>query len=271
MDQARPSTDSGFIANDVDLGYGSQWWVQSKTPPPIFQNRRDIHFEIEESYGSKRSGGKAIKNVFVLFQDYSQTIVTASFDPQDPGDVALEQRHEPPPQRLRQDQLEAAHSRFGARIVDDIAAKQNTIVGDGSPQSLILELLRPHRTALLPVGTRAYGALVYANLANATVQQYDEIRPGDIISFRNAKFQGKHGAMHAKYSTEVGKPDHVGVVMDWDGTKKKVRAFEQGRESKKVKLESFRVGDLRSGEVRVWRVMDKSWVGWERGEQLSGI
>ena len=71
--------------------------------------------------------------------------------------------------------------------------------------------------------------------------------------------------MHQKYNVEVGKPDHVGVVFDWDGTKKKVRAWEQGRESqsRKVKLESFKVGDLRSGEVRVWRVMGRGWVGWE--------
>ena len=69
--------------------------------------------------------------------------------------------------------------------------------------------------------------------------------------------------MHQKYSVEVGKPDHVGVVVDWDGTKKKVRAWEQGRESKKVKMESFKLGELRSGEVRVWRVMARSWVGWD--------
>lgn len=68
--------------------------------------------------------------------------------------------------------------------------------------------------------------------------------------------------MHSKYSVEVGKTDHVGVVIEWDGTKKKVRAWEQGRESKKVKLESFKFGDLRSGEVKVWRVMARNWVGW---------
>jgi len=119
------------------------------------------------------------------------------------------------------------------------------------------------KNALAPVGTRAFGAPVYANLANASVQQYDEIRPGDIVSFRNAKFQGKHGGMmHQKYTTEAGKPDHVGIVIEWDGTKKKIRAIEQGRESKKAKVESFRLGDLRSGEVRVWRVVGREWVGW---------
>jgi hypothetical protein len=106
---------------------------------------------------------------------------------------------------------------------------------------------------------------VYGNLANASTTQNDEIRPGDIITFRNAKFQGKHGAMHAKYSMEVGGGGigHVGIVAEWDGTKKKVRAWEQGREKKKVGLESFKLDDLRSGEVKIWRVMERSWVGWE--------
>ncbi|KAL9090534.1 MAG: hypothetical protein Q9165_005295 [Trypethelium subeluteriae] len=263
MDQPRPSGD-GFMATDVNLGESTQWWTRPNTPPPVFHNRKDIKYEIEESSTADRGGKTTIsKVVYILFLDYSQTIITARFDAHNPTDVNLEQRHEPPPPRLRQDQLEDAHSRFGAKIAEAVNSKQNTVVGDGTPHSLILELLRPLQSVLAPVGTRAYGALVYANMANATIQQYDEIRPGDIITLRNAKLQGKHGPMHQKYSMEVGNPEHVAVVAEWDGTKKKVRAFEQGREGKKVKLESFKVGDLRSGEVKVWRVMGRNWVGWE--------
>ncbi|KAI9817924.1 MAG: hypothetical protein M1832_004544 [Thelocarpon impressellum] len=263
-DQARPSGEYGFIAADVDLGATSHWWTQPNMPPPVFQNRRDVLYEVEESSTSKRGGKTTIsKDVYVLFQDYSQTVVTARFDSKDVAEVSLEQRHEAPPQRLRQDQLEDAHARFGQRISDGAVAKQNTSVGDGSPQALVMDLLQPLSDALMPVAGRAYGALVYANLANASVQQHDEIRAGDIMTLRNAKFQGHKGPMHQKYSAEVGKPDHVGVVVDWDGTKKKVRVWEQGRESRKVKMESFKVGDLRSGEVKIWRVMARSWVGWE--------
>lgn len=258
------STDQGFIAHDVDLGEPSRWWAQPNNPPPVFQNRSDVVFEIEESTSSKRGGKTTVsRSVYVLFQDYSQTIISARFDARHPDDVSLDQRHEAPPARLRQDQLEAAYETFGTKMATDAANKQNTVVGDGSPQGLVLELLRSLSRALPPVGTRAYGALVYANIANATVQQYDEIRPGDVVSFRNAKFQGKHGGLHQKYHMDAGKPDHVGVVVEWDGTKKKIRALEQGRESKKCKAESFKLGDLRSGEVRVWRIMGRGWVGWE--------
>lgn len=263
MDQSRPSVDQGFIATDVNLGENTQWWAQPNTPPPVFQNRKDVHYEVDEAHSMQNGVPTVTKTVFVLFIDYSQTIIETSFPAANPSAARLSQRHEAPPSKLRQDQLEEAHARFGPAISEAVAAKQNQVVGDGTPHALIPALFSPLPAALPPVGTRAYGALVYANLANASVQQFDEIRPGDIISFRNAKFQGKHGAMHAKYSTEVGKPDHVGIVVEWDGTKKKVRAYEQGRESKKCKVESFKVGDLRSGEVRVWRVMGRDWVGWD--------
>ncbi|KAI9704884.1 MAG: hypothetical protein M1836_006664 [Candelina mexicana] len=264
MDQPRTSNEHGYIAANVDLGFETQWWVQPNLPPPVFQQRQDLIYEVEESTSSKRGGKTTVsKDVYVLFTDYSQTVVTARYDPREPADANLEQRHEPPPPRSRQDQLEEAHRRFGQHIAEGAMAKQNTVVSDGRPHSLILELLEPLQGTLRPVGIRAYGALVYANLANASTQQYDEIRAGDIITLRNARFQGHRGPMHQKYVAEAGKPDHVGVVVDWDGTKKKVRAWEQGRESRKVKMESFKLGDLRSGEVKIWRVMPRSWVGWE--------
>ena len=259
IDQQRPQVNQDFMASDVDLGASSLWWTQSKMIPPSLQARKDVLVDLQES----QSGSIVEKSVSVLFMDYSQTIISARFDSNNASDVELEQRQESPPPRLRPDQLEGAYEQFGRRIAKDAESKQSSVVGNGTPFSFVDELLKLHKDALPPVSTRAYGALVYANLANASTQSYDEIRPGDIVTFRNAKFQGKTGAMHAKYAVDVGKPDHVGVVVEWDGSKKKVRVWEQGREHKKVKPESFRMGDLRSGEVRVWRVMSRNWVGWQ--------
>jgi myosin tail region-interacting protein MTI1 len=257
MDSPRPATQD-FIANDIDLGRSSHWWTQPRLLPPSLSNRKDVLVDMRES----QSGNTVEKIINVLYIDYSQTTVRAEFSMDNVSDVQLEQSHDAPPQRLRPDQLEDAYEQYGRRIAKDVEGKQNTVVGNGTPHSLVEELLKPYQDALPPVSTRAYGALVYANLANASTQSYDEIRPGDIVTFRNAKFQGKTGPMHAKYSAEVGKPDHVGVVVEWDGSKKKVKVWEQGREHKKVKPDSFRMGDLRSGEVRVWRVMSRNWVGW---------
>ncbi|TQB69533.1 hypothetical protein MPDQ_001708 [Monascus purpureus] len=268
MDVSRPSIDQGYIAMDIDLAEATLWWTRPNTPPPVFQNRKDLLLEVEESSSSQRGGRTMVtKDIYVLFLDYSQTVISVRFDARNPSDASLEQRHEPPPHPPRQDQLERAHVELGARISEAAEKVQHTTVADGTPFGLIEHLLKPLPHALLPIGTRAFGALVYANLANASVQQNDEIRPGDIVSFRNARFQGHRGTMHQKYSSDVGKPDHVGVVVDWDGTKKKIRAWEQGRESKKVKVESFKLNDMRSGECKVWRVMPRSWIGWESVNQ----
>jgi hypothetical protein len=278
MEQSRPSGEHGFIASDIDVAQSSYWWAQENIPPPSLQNRQDILYEIESSTSMKR-GGKATvsKDVYVLYMDYSQSTISAIFDATEAHNVTFEQRHERPPPTPRQDQLESASSQFGARIAEAAHSRQNNTVGDGSPIALVLDLIKPlaATSVLAPVGTRAYGALVYANLANASTQQFDEIRPGDVVTFRNAKFAGHKGTMHAKYATEAGRPgqDHVGVVLDWDGTKKKIRVWEQGRDeakggkkggSGKVHEESYKVGDLKSGEVRVYRVMGRSWVGWNK-------
>ncbi|KAL4956133.1 hypothetical protein BDW69DRAFT_159143 [Aspergillus filifer] len=264
MDVSRPSIDQGYIAMELDLAESTLWWAQANVPPPSLQNRPDILLEFEESSSSKRGGKTTVtKDVYVLFRDYSQTVITVNYDARNPADAVLEQRHEQPPLPPRQDQLENAHVRVGNRITEGVNAIQNTTVADGTPFGLVKHILDSLSDALRPVGNRAYGALVYSNMANASVQQNDEIRAGDIVSFRNARFQGHRGTMHQKYSAEVGKPDHVAIVVDWDGTKKKIRAWEQGRESKKVKMESFKLNDLRSGECKVWRVMPRSWVGWD--------
>ncbi|KAK5013320.1 assembly of actin patch protein, partial [Cryomyces antarcticus] len=92
MEQFRPSSDQGFIATDVDLGERAQWWAQANVPPPVFQNRKDVLYEIEESSTSKRGGRTTIsKDVYVLFSDYSQTVITARFDSVNTTDSSLEQ------------------------------------------------------------------------------------------------------------------------------------------------------------------------------------
>lgn len=274
MEQSRPAGEHGFIASDVDVAQSSYWWAQENVPPPSLQNRQDILYEIESSTSTKRAGKAMVsKDVYVLYMDYSQSTITATFDAHN---VTFEQRHDRPPPAPRQDQLESASSQFGARIAEAAHSRQNNTVGDGSSNAFVLDLIKPLAATgvLAPIGTRAYGALVYANLANASTQQFDEIRAGDVVTFRNAKFAGHKGTMHAKYATEAGRPghDHVGIVIDWDGTKKKIRVWEQGREDAKggkkgggkVHEESYKVGDLKSGEVRVYRVMGRSWVGWDK-------
>ena len=273
MDQPRASGE-GFMAQDIDLAHSSFWWTQANLLPPSLANRPDILYEMEENTTSKRGGHATVsKDIYVLYSDYSQSTINATFDKADPSQVTLEQKHERPPPPARRDQLESAFERYGSTI-SSAASDHGThgaTVADGSPHGFVFDLFKSVPDALRPVGVRAFGAVVYANLANASTQQFDEIRPGDIVTFRNAKFGGHKGTMRTKYSQDVGKPDHAGVVQGWDGTKKKLVVWEQRSEEErkekkraKVREESYRLDDLKSGEVRVWRVMGRGYVGWDK-------
>jgi hypothetical protein len=170
------------------------------------------------------------KAISVLCSDYSQTVVSATINAD--RDVHIDQVHHAPPALPSRERLEAETERFSRRLME---AKQrtNTTVGSGEAHAFVADLFKGVPELLPPIGLRTFGVPIYINIGNASVTVHDEIRPGDIIAFRNAKFAGHKGAMKSKYSQDVGKPDHCGIVIDWDGTKKKVRVFEQGVRAKR--------------------------------------
>ena len=71
-----------------------------------------------------------------------------------------------------------------------------------------------------------------------------------------------HGGLRGKVITEVGKPDHVAVIHEWNGSKKKLKVLEQRQETRRVAHNSYKIGDLKSGEVHIFRPMPRSWVNW---------
>ncbi|KAK9247557.1 hypothetical protein V1506DRAFT_531508 [Lipomyces tetrasporus] len=268
LDRSRLSVDAmgpgTYMASDVDLAEKTGWWsAPEAVPHSILSRNRDLSFEVDERSHSRRGRGIVTRKIYVLYYDYSQSVITVQFERENPSRVKFEQRHEPPPPPLRRDQLENVYTRFGAKIKDFAAESLGKSVGDGSAFGFVRGLIARLPDALQSAGTRAHGAVVYSNLANASVTQVDEIKAGDIISFRNGKFQGHKGGLHQKYSLEVGKPDHCAVVQEWDGTKRKVKVLEQSKEKGKVRAESYRLGDLKSGEVIVFRVVGRDYVGWE--------
>lgn len=252
------------MAHDVDTNAGPDgpWWTAPQGVPPSIASRagRELIYEVEDSETSKRGGRTiVVRDIYILYHDYSQTGLTVRFDKNDPiNSVTFEQSHQGPP-NLRQDQLEDVYERFGPAILDHAQrAMSQSFDGQFVPQ-----IIRSVPGTLPSIGQKAHGALIYSNLANASVRQYDEIRPGDVIAIKNAKFQGHKGGLHQKYSQEVGKDAvRLGIAYEWDGTKKKVRVYEEPL-GKKVRQESYRLGDLKSGEVRAYRVVGRDYVGWD--------
>jgi len=83
--------------------------------------------------------------------------------------------------------------------------------------------------------------------------------PGDIISLEEAKFKG-HKGLHQSYQQSVGVEGEaaLGVVSECEAKKSKVKVFQANRHvgSQTVESVSYRLEDLKSGTVMVFRVSD---------------
>ena len=262
MDPQRLEGGPYIAMTEDNIQDGNSWWQDPGSPPTVFKNRPDLIYEIEDSTATRRGGHTTItREVYIMFSDYSQTIVTAQYDRDDPSRVTLSQRHLPPPRQPSKMELEARHDQVGHQVVVLAQTRLGTSVGDGSSLAFIQEIFNKLENCLPSAGARSHGALIYSNFGNSSTKQFDEIRPGDIVAFRNAVFQG-HGGLRGKAITEVGKPDHVAVIQEWNGSKKKLKVLEQRQESRRVSHGSYKIGELKSGEVHVFRPMPRSWVDW---------
>jgi myosin tail region-interacting protein MTI1 len=247
---------------EENLQDGEQWWLESEAPPGAFKNRSDVVCEVEDSTSTRRGNHIIVtRQVYILFSDYSQTQVTAQYSRDAPSQVALSQRHLPPPPQPTKSDLETRHQQIGHRVVALAQTRVGTSVGDGSPLALVHDVFGKLGDCLPSAGVRSHGALVFSNFGNSSTRQFDEIRAGDVVAFRNAIFQ-VHGGLRGKSTVEVGKPDHVAIVQEWNGSKRKLKVLEQRQDIKRVVSSGYRLGDLRSGEVHVFRPMPRSWVDW---------
>lgn len=265
IDVSRPGNiqeNTARLATEFNLDDGTEWWFTDGGVPRSVAERKDIVYEIDESQHIQR-GGKVflVRDIYILFADYSQNIITVEFSKQS-DHVAFQQRIENAPASLRQEQLVNASQTFGAKV----SKKALEYVGQSLPRGEFLSTLLKNLDGITPViPYHSYGALLYKNISNTNVRQYEEILPGDIAVFSNAFFQGHKGSLHQKYTQEVTGVI-VGVVHEYDGVKRKIKVYEQSPKEDhglyKVKSENYRLGDLKNGEVKVFRLVGREFVSW---------
>ncbi|EPY51440.1 WIP protein [Schizosaccharomyces cryophilus OY26] len=252
--------NDAYVAKIVDPCAEQKWWLDSSTVPnSVLKLNDSVLFMIREG---TTGPNKHFKSIHILFHDYSQTVLTSTFNPATHYVTQLSQLQLAPPVQPSKERLAQEFECYGNTILRQAKASQGLTIGDGSAYTFVNSILGNLTQNIEPINKRTFGAVVYANDSNVTIQQNGEIRPGDIITFDNVRLSGQKGTLRHKYAFDVGNPFHVGIVAEWEVSKMKIRALEQGRESKKVSLVSYKLGDLKSGEITVWRTMRRSWLGW---------
>lgn len=189
----------------------------------------------------------------VVFDDLSRTIVSVSFGEEDPSDADVSQESFAPPPYPSLDALIRLSTTLGAQIFAAAHSKLSEKARDVNAYQLIDLCFSRAPNALPPIAHSTFGIVVFATRGGSQKYEQDEPRAGDIVVFDNVKI--KHGLSTTKVGQ--GARPHVAVVASWDVKKRKLHTIEAEGQ---VTEEGYRVEDVKSGEVKVFRVVDKAWL-----------
>lgn len=197
----------------------------------------------------------------LIYDDLSRTVIELSFADDDPSAVSTQQSHTPPPELPGADALASFSATVGAQVF----ATAHSKLGDKSFSSGadFVRFCFSRATEPLPPLGSVYGLRVmtirYDSGGKSKSKQsesIDGLRGGDVVAVREAKF--KHGLSTTKVGGS-GAP-HVAVVSSFDARKRKLRVIERAQGSGAVQEEAYRLEDLKSGSLVVYRPAPRSFV-----------
>ncbi|GME91754.1 hypothetical protein B5S28_g574 [[Candida] boidinii] len=250
------SFSQGLRLSEYVQGNYGDWWVSRKLPGD--SKFKDVLFEINSFSQEKRCSRSVLYiDYYILNKDYSQIIWEISCDANHPENILSYSETLLPTPSASQEYLKKASSTYGPKIIELTKSAQRTSLKQEFI-SWIFDQLPPK--VLRNVG-KSYGTVIYRNIDNKDVRNYDKIRPGDIFSAVHAKFESR-SALHKK-SVELGtsRQPHMAVITEFDKIKNKFRVVEQDPRGV-VQESSYKLSDMKSGRIEVFRVVGRNYVGW---------
>ncbi|ABN67329.2 predicted protein, partial [Scheffersomyces stipitis CBS 6054] len=231
------------------------WWLKNGLPESIAgRSGTDFIFE-SDSNKIRRRGNRTIeyRDYYILFYDLSQLVFEIQFESEDPrSTVKLINSYAKP--------IPVYHKLYGQQIVSYAAQFLGTKIQD----EIVSHSLQVSGAEIIsPIGNKSFGVTIYKNLNNTNVSKIDEIKPGDVLWVKNGKYVSHKGLMGAKSVTLEG-PDNVytAIIYEYDPKKEKFKVIESDSTGH-VKKESFKIGEFKSGRIRVFRPVGRDYVEWD--------
>ncbi|CAR21454.1 Bbc1p [Lachancea thermotolerans CBS 6340] len=244
----------------IKFDAAEEWWLTKSIPAGLIGNNRLKYlWEMDENRIEKRGKEQwVMRDFYFLFEDYSQLHVTVTFNEANPQ-LSVKFWEEFIPRPSAGHDLEKFASKIGYKIFEQANQLINT-----SSRNFVPKLIEGSREpAIPPIASRTFGVplLTYSPESTLDEDALKLIRPGDILAVRRGKFQS-HGKLLQKTTHEIGMDavPFAGVITEYDFSKHKFRVIEE--HNGKIKQSSYRVHDMKSGKLKVYRVVGRSYVGW---------
>ncbi|KAN0115104.1 hypothetical protein V8E51_004648 [Hyaloscypha variabilis] len=270
----KPQPTSSHEAKDYDLDLKSLWFAKSPPsfPPPTMNGNGKITYSIDS--GWSRSG---VRETHMFTAHVRNTVTLASskihltWDASNPGvTVKAQQRHDPPPRKLSQSELESCRKRYSNTVAEWSESQMGNKVGNGECWTLANDALKAVAATCSSRGQEPcmasqgviHGYLMYSYVpSSANTEPQGKVRDtgvarGDVIQLYKAHFKFPDGGQ-----AWAGNPDHTAVItgVEPDGV---LRVVQQNSGGKKiVQTGKYNMAHIVSGEVRIFRAVGESWIG----------
>jgi len=163
---------------------------------------------------------------------------------------------------LSAEQLDLVWGRVGVQICE-VAAElheksKKALIGDGTYIGFINAVLSRVPNASPIDDSTNLGYLIYAQSGASVQKRTAEIMPGDIIMLQDAKLKGHKGLQSYHQSVGEGGEPLFGIVGEFEGKKNKARVFQANQHvgQQTVESVSYRLEDLKAGNIKVFRVLE---------------
>ncbi|GAA5879148.1 hypothetical protein JCM16303_001316 [Sporobolomyces ruberrimus] len=242
-----------FLAKDLDLDTqtGSAWWRTQGGLPRSLQGRNDVALELI----TNEPGNKELE---VVYQDYSRTIISTAFDPEGTTEAttSISQNHFAPPPKPSLDILNQYSASLGAQMFAAAHLKANDKSARGMTDKQFVDFCFSRVTdPLRPIGT-TFGAKVYEASSEGkkgpAFAMDCEPRAGDVVVFHEVKLKQTLG------SKTIG--SHVAIVSGFDEKKVKLRVLEVDKNGSSVDEGSYKLDDLKQGTITIYRVLGRDFL-----------
>ncbi|RLV92660.1 Myosin tail region-interacting protein [Spathaspora sp. JA1] len=254
------------IENEIaNIKSSSNWWIRGDLPDCLSSRiGSELIFEIDSNTIEKRGQRTTdYKDYYILFYDLSQLVFELEFERQDPrSTIRLVNYFVKPIPIVRKDLLDRYHKQLGTAIV----SRASQFLGSKIQDDLVSQVfddINANKHFIPIMGNKSYGVTIYKNFNNANVSKIEDIKSGDILWVKNGKFNTHKGIIGGK-SISLGEGQdniYTAIIYEYDPKKEKFKVFEKDG-SGQVKKESYKIGDFKSGRIRVFRPVGRDYVDW---------
>lgn len=261
LNRAASTKEFSDFTNQRSIEFRPQddWWIDKTFPSGLFGQKVKCVMEVDDHLIKKRSSQKyMVRDFYFLFEDFSQLHVAVSYDVAKPKETVLASQKFYPikhqPELLNE---------FSKRYGNFVLQRAESLIGSQTANFLPSILSRLSPEIILPIGSRTFGVPIFRYKAgeSSNLENAKNIRPGDVLVIRKAKFDlltrsGERKTVAVGAETEP----YASVITDFEFTKGKFNVIEEY--AGKVVQSSYKLHHMRSGRLKVFRITGRQYVGW---------